>query len=638
MSTDVPLPDDSRRLKVTFDPAPGTIVVPSDDPRKISIRVPVVRVSVAQLNAEADKEKAEKAAKAAAAKATPAPITPTPSIAASPSTPQPVTFESLPDDPGLLKQMILEVLDLLGKKDHEVESLKHRLSLLARRLYGVKSEKFNPDQLLLFPDMNQPDDDTQASATTTPPAPTTDEQAQPKRKGHGRRGLPKNLRREPHLHELSEEQRQCPCCKVACVKFGEDVSEQLDYIPASLFVNVHTRCKYACPNCHDYVIVAGKPPQPIEKGLPGPGLLAQVIVSKYADHLPLHRLERIFARQGAELARSTMCGWMKSAADLLKPLYDTMVSDVLLSRVLHTDDTKVPWQDPKTPGKLKSARLWGYFGDHAHPQNVFDFTLDWSRDGPRDFLEDFRGFLQADGLSGYDTMGAATATDDAGLVSIVDRAVLRAGCWAHGRRHFFDAKDSDPARAAEAMARIRRLYAVENEAKAIILEDELTGDAADATRLRLRQEKAVPELSSLCQWLKGEQSKVLPKSPMGEAIRYALNQWPALARYADYGFLAIDNNVAERGLRPIALGRNNWLFVGSETGGHTAAVLFTMTSTCHRHRVDPLVYLRDALTRLAAGPLSPAELAALLPHRWTAPTNPAETPASPPAAPTPKAN
>jgi transposase len=613
MSTDVPHPNDSRPLKVTFKPAPGTVVVPSDDLNGIAIRVPVVRVPASQLSNDA-KPKPAAAPEPGAATTTPPPMS------ATPHEPRKISADALPDDPLLLKQMILEILDLLNKKDRENESLKHRLELLVRRLYGVRSEKFDPNQPLLFPEMNPAVDAADTPASPPPETANVDEEpAQPKRKGHGRKGLPKNLRREQHRHELPEDQRQCPCCKVACVQFGEDVSEQLDYIPASVFVHVHTRCKYACPKCHDYVIVADKPAQPIDKGIPGPGMLAQVIVSKYADHLPLHRLERIFARHGVELARSTMCGWMKAAAELFEPLYDILLSQVLLSKVVHTDDTKVPHQDPDNPGKTKSARMWGYFGDDEHPYNVFDFTLDWSRDGPRELLAGFRGFLQADGLSGYDTMGATTSIDGN---AAIDRTVLRAGCWAHARRHFFDAKDSDPARAAETLARIGRLYAVEKEAKEIIAKETLTGDAATAVRLRLRQEKSLPELTSLCHWLKQEQAKVLPKSPFGEAVRYALNQWEALERYAHYGFLDIDNNLAERELRPIAIGRNNWLFVGSATGGRTAAILFTMTSTCRRLRIDPFAYLRDALTRLAAGPLTEAELLQLLPTNRTPPPTP----------------
>jgi transposase len=585
MNTDVPNPDPSSgRLRITVEPAPGVKVLPSDDPAAATVQVPVASVPLTQLLKEQKQ----------AANSIPTGNAPTPAAVAA---------EDLPNDPILLKQMIRELLDLLAKKDHEAEHYRHKLDQLLRKMFGPRAEKFNPDQPWLFGDM------AQETGDAPPPPAAESEAAEPpaKRRGHGRNALPPNLRREKHLYELAEKDRQCPHCHVACQQFGTDTSTQLDYVPASVFAHEHTHCKYACPKCHDYVIVADKPAQPIAKGLPGAGLLAQVVVSKYADHLPLHRLERIFARHGITLSRSTMCDWMKRCAGLLQPLYDTLVSQVLASKVLHTDDTKVPHQDPESPGKTKSARMWTYVGDEVHPYNVFDFTLDWSRDGPRDFLADFKNFLQADGLTGYDTLAE-------------QRKIQRAGCWAHARRHFYDARDSDPARAAEAMARIRRLYAVEDEAKALIAKEALTGAVAEAVRLRLRQEKSLVELTSLRQWLDQEQAKVLPKSPIGQAIGYALNQWPALQLYVQHGFLDIDNNAAERALRPIAVGRNNWLFVGSATGGQTAAVLFTITSTCHRLKIDPFAYLRDVLGRLAAGPLSPEELAQLLPDRWTPPT------------------
>jgi transposase len=433
----------------------------------------------------------------------------------------------------------------------------------------------------------------------------------PKGRGHGRNGLNPKLRRDRRVYVLDEDQRRCPCGGL-CQKFAEEISEQLDYIPAALFVVEHVRTKYACPRCHDHVIVAAKPEQPIARGLPGPGLLAQVITCKYADHIPLNRFENICRRQGVELSRSTLSDWMKASAELLTPLYDLMVTLVLASRSMHTDDTRVPCQDPDQPGKTISARLWAYLGDDAHPCNVFDFTTTWSRDGPRRFLTEragqFQGILQADALSGYDTLCA-----ELGLV--------RAGCWAHARRHFYDARNSAPALVAEALARIGRLYAVEKEIKAALAERELAGDAADALRLAMRQQKALPELTTLGQWLQQQRDAVLPKSPFGQAVQYVLNHWEALLRYRQHAFLAIDNNAAERALRPIAVGRNNWLFVGSATGGQTAAVLFSFTSTCRRLNLDPFAYLRDVLACLAAGPLSPDELSLLLPHHWTPPSN-----------------
>jgi transposase len=523
------------------------------------------------------------------------------------STDAPTRPTDLPDDPALLKQINRELLDLVAKLQRDKDRLQQQLDQLRRQLFGHKSEKLNPNQPLLFP---EPAAAASSDIPLSPQPPAAAEES-PKRRGHGRNGLNPKLRRDRRVYVLDDDQRRCPCGGL-CEKFGEEISEQLDYVPASLFVIEHVRTKYACPQCHDQVIVAAKPEQPIAKGLPGPGLLAQVITCKYADHIPLNRFENICRRQGVELSRSTLCDWMKASADLLTPLYDLMVSLVLASRSVHTDDTRVPCQDPDRPGQTIAARMWTYLGDDAHPCNVFDFTTTWSRDGPRDFLTKkagkFQGILQADALSGYDTLCA-------------ELGIVRAGCWAHARRHFYDARDSAPGPVAEALARIARLYAVEKEIKATLAERQLTGAAADTLRLTVRQEKAVPELTTFCQWLEQQRAAALPKSPFGQAVQYALNHWEALLQYTHYGFLAIDNNAAERARRPIAVGRNNWLFVGSATGGQTAAVLFSFTSTCRRLNLDPFAYLRDVLACLAAGPLSADELSLLLPHRWTPPSN-----------------
>jgi transposase len=429
-------------------------------------------------------------------------------------------------------------------------------------------------------------------------------------KGHGRRQLPRNLRRERREHTLPEAEQRCPCCQKPRVKIGEEISEQLDYKPAELFVIEHARFKYACHHCAEQaqaaqLVTAPKPAGLFTKGLPGAGLVAHTIVCKYADHLPLHRQERIYQRAGVELSRKTLCDWMAGSAELLTPLYDMMVSLVLASRVIHTDDTHVPIQDDQRDTTRK-GRLWIYLGDRDHAYNVFAYTPSRARDGPQTFLADFRGHLQADAFSGYDGI-------------YTNGQVQEVACWAHARRKFYEARTSDAARSHQALARIGRLYDLERAAKEQSERDELSVEQADALRLHLRQEQAVPELTALRHWLNEQAIPALPKSPMGQAINYAVNQWDALVRYTTAGFLAIDNNAAERALRAIAIGRKNWLFCGSDKGGHTAATLFTMTSTCQRHRLDPFAYLRDVLPQLAAGPQSAESLAALLPDRWTPP-------------------
>ena len=307
--------------------------------------------------------------------------------------------------------------------------------------------------------------------------------------------------------------------------------------------------------------------------------------------MPLHRQEGIFRRHGVELPRSTTCDWMAVCAGLLEPIVKQMHRQILQSRVIQTDDTPVTVLD-KVKGRYQ-GRLWIYLGDRDHPQVVFDFTIDRSGAGPERMLEGYQGYLQADAFSAYDRL-------------YTDGTIVEVGCWMHARRKFFEAKASDPLRAHQALAWIRGLYAVEREAK--------TKELDDAQRLALRQEQSRPILETIKEWLDKEVGQVLPKSPMAEAIGYALNHWKALERYLEVGFLEIDNGASERGLRPVAVGRNNWLFVGSEAGGKTAAILMSLCATCKRLGIDPLAYLRDVLERISTHPAS--RIAELLPDQW----------------------
>jgi transposase len=566
--------------------------------------------------------------------------------------------KNLPDDTATLKHLVHELLASLQSKERELEGVRHQLTLLLQRLYGPRGERFSPDQMLLFANF---------TADANQPAPTPDPaQASPsKRKArpHGRRRLPENLPREPQHHELTEAQRLCPRCGQLRIDIGVDRSEHLEYQPASLRIIEHLVHKYACPCCsrpgpaaegspqptpspestpmpsadhpatpeptdsgalqpaasqasacpsqqpplaadgyvdaESVVVAAVKPAMPIAKGLPGPGLLAHLIVSKYTDHLPLYRLERIYERQGVFLHRSTLSDWMAASAALLRPLYDLMVGVVLQSRALHTDDTPVKMQELGTH-QLSTARLWVYLGDVAHPYNVFDFTVNRKRDGPAQFLADYQGYLHADAFSGYDRLYLPEPRTGAAA------QIVEVACNAHARRKFHEARSSDVLGSHQALAYYRQLYELERAAK----------DLSDAQRLQMRQELAVPILEQFHTWLEAQRPAVVPKSPLGQALGYALHNWSALIRYTEAGFLAIDNNVAEREMKRIAIGRKNWLFVGSPQGGRTAAVLISFTSTCQRLGVEPWAYLQDVLKRL---PTTPAgELTALLPDRWQA--------------------
>jgi transposase len=395
------------------------------------------------------------------------------------------------------------------------------------------------------------------------------------------------------VHDLPGDHKSCPCCGQEREKIGEESSWQVEYIPARFERIEHVRIKYACRHCEQNaenprIELADKPQQPIDKGMAGPGLLAYVITSKYADYLPLYRLENIFQRNGLEISRSTQSIWCGEAADLLGPLYNRMVHRVLQSHLVCTDDTVMPmlW-----PGKTKQCRMWVYVGDPANPYNVFDFTPGRGRDGPLNFLKDYQHVLLADAYGGYDGV-------------VVGNAITRAGCWAHARRKFVDAEKSHPAIAAEAVGLIRRLYAIEERGR----EEDVPG------RLTLRQQESMPILAMLKDRLHAWRQTLLPKHPMAQALGYALNQWTELNIFASDGAVPIDNNISEREMKRVVLNRKNSLFVGNDRGGHTAAVLSSFTSTCRRHGVDPQHYFTQLLTNLPSTPMS--QLDQWLPDQW----------------------
>ena len=307
---------------------------------------------------------------------------------------------------------------------------------------------------------------------------------------------------------------------------------------------------------------------------------------------PLYRLEDIFARHGAELSRATLCEWMASCAGLLTPLFDLMVKRVLLSTVIHTDDTTVPVFDPTLP-KTRTGRFWVYIGDVRNPYVVYDYTPRRTRDGPERFLKGFCGSLQADAFSGYDRICAGSG-------------VKEVACWAHVRRKFFESRTSAPVLAHAALARIRQLYKIEAAAEEFSAED----------RRALRQRDPVPLRAAFGDWLTEQGRHALPKSPIGQAIAYAQSKWAELCRYPEHGELSIDNNLAERMLRAQAIGRKNYTFLGSDRGGRTAAILYTMTGSCKHHDIDPFAYLEDPLWSLPAH--RPGQLDELLPDAWIA--------------------
>jgi hypothetical protein len=335
------------------------------------------------------------------------------------------------------------------------------------------------------------------------------------------------------------------------------------------------------------------PPRPIAGGIAGPGLVAYVLVSKFADHLPLYRLEDILTRHGVHLSRSTLCDWVRNAADLLKPLAELQKTLVLQSPVLWTDDTHVLVLGGDKPGSTR-GRFWAYIGDADHPYSVYDFTMSRARDGPATFLADYRGFLQADAYGGYD-----------GIFLGSDGQIVEVACWAHARRKFHDARSNAPREANQVLEWIQQLYDVEDRAL----------DLTAAERQSLRQRESVPILEGIETYLDELSPRVLPKSALGKALTYATNQRAALRQYVNDGRLTIDNNISERTLRLQAIGRKNWEFLGSQEAGPRAAVLFAILAGAKRHRLEPWAYVRDVLLRLSAGE---TDLESLLPDRWAA--------------------
>jgi transposase len=492
-----------------------------------------------------------------------------------PTTPEP----KLPEDLAVCQGLVRELLATVHAQQRRIGHLEHQLDQLLKRVYGPRADKLHPDQGTLFGDPPpEPDPPPVENPPESRPA------ASPR--GHGRRGLPADLRRETVVVDIPAAE------KVAVggtwVKIGEEVSERLDYTPSSLFVRRTVRPKYvvrfdAKP---DELKIAELPPEALPKSKAAPGLVADVVVSKLVDHLPLYRQERRYARQGFPIARSTLCGWLAEAADVLTPLCQLLKARVLAAKVVHTDDTPIPVRDA-TRDHCRTGRLWAYVSTGGI---AYDATADHCRDGPLAFLKGFRGYLQCDAYAGYDELFRGPPG-----------AVAEVACWAHARRKFVEAEKTSPQLAHEAVARIRALYAVEHAAQDL-----------DATaRAALRQQQATPLLDALKDWLDREHRAALPKTPIAAAFTYLANQWAALNVYVRDGDLALDNNAAERAVKPFAVGRKNWLFFGSDRGGRTLATLASFTATCELFRINPWAWLRDTLTRLPVTPA--AQLATLLP-------------------------
>jgi len=503
----------------------------------------------------------------------------------------------------LVEQQQIQIQELSRKlhaSQRTVTMLQHQVEQLLRRVYGRRSEKRDPRQMMF--------DELLIDAIEQPPVPIeplaemplkaqAPKKSRPKtRRNHpGRIPIPEHLERVEIILDIPEQEKVCPETGRPLKQIGFEVSEKLEYKPGKLFVNVYKRPKYVSPDSmvsdQVGVITAPMPDHPIEKCKADVGLISHVIVSKFADHLPLYRQDTIFEREGVMIPRATQTSWILQTYDAIEPLGDVLKQVVLESDILFTDDTVIPLQ-VKGRGRVKKGRLWVYVrGGPGPPLAVYDFSPDRSKKRPLGFLGNYQGYIHADAYSGYDEL-------------FRKEGVVEVGCWVHARRKFDESASSRPEEATEILARIGRLYRLEKEWRELNPED----------RCRLRKTHARPILEGIFSRLEELKSATVPSEPLRGAVNYALNQREALCRYLQDGRLKPDNNTAENAIRPLALGRKNWLFAGSERGARAAALFYSLVESCKACDVNPWKYFDDMLRRIMSHPLH--RLRELLPDQW----------------------
>jgi transposase len=482
---------------------------------------------------------------------------------------------------------------LIHAKDVKIEALTFELAYYKRIRFATKSEALAPLQRDVFEetwntDMSAIEAEVEQLQDDNPCETVT----KPKRPRAGRQPLPDHLPRIEHRHE--PESCTCGQCGKDLVKIGEDVTEQLDVEPAKFFVHRHIRPQYACRAC-ETITAAPIPPAVIDGGMAAIGLLTWVMISKYLDHLPLYRLEQIAARDGVILSRSTLADWVGRLGVALAPLADRLAWHLWQRDCLHADETPVPQLDPGN-GKTKKAYLWAYRSNDLQPGPkiiVFDYQAGRSGRYAQQFLQDWHGHLLVDDYGGYKALFAATRAHPESQRLL--EPCIELACLAHARRKFFDLfQASQSPMAQEALNRIAKLYAVEADAR----------DVSTNERKQLRAEKSLPILAALHDWLQQTRLRTAPNSATAKAIDYSLKRWAALSRYAETGDLPIDNNPVENCIRPIALGKKNWLFAGSERAGQRAAVIQTLLGTAKLNGLDPAAWLKDTLEKLPTWPNS----------------------------------
>lgn len=486
---------------------------------------------------------------------------------------------------------VVEVaLRLLEQVVRDNQELARQLSKALRRAAGNRSEKIDPNQLWLA--MVQAMEQENKPAPPPPP-PKRKPSREHARTSTGRKPLPAHLPREVQRLSVTPEEMTCACGKPTQL-IGVESSEVLEFEPGRFRVIVYEREKRGCPDGQCGVVIAPAADKVIDKGLPGPGLLAHVLVGKYGDHLPLNRQVGMYERQGVELAPSTLCDWVRQGVELLEPVADAIFAEVLSSHVMQGDDTGLRVLDGSAPGGSKKGHLWAFVGDRKWVG--FRYTETWKGDEARKHVVGRRGWLQVDGYAGFDRLFKAQPP-----------VVFEVGCWAHARRKYVEAMEGGDVRAAVPISIIAKLFAIEHQADA-------EGLDPDARRV-LREEKSAAVLDELGYWVKETYPRAPPKTPLGQAMTYTINQWNQLRRFLEDGRLELTNNGAERALRAVAVGRSNWMFAGSDAGARRAAVLYTIIGTCKLHGVDPFAHLRDVLDKLSHD-WPQSRLRELLPDAW----------------------
>jgi transposase len=497
-------------------------------------------------------------------------------------------LDNLPTDTVLLHRLVRDIVGGIEHRDTEIERLKSIIKQLQRAQFGRRSERLDPDQLALG--FEEIEGDLAREEESRPPA-----EKQPTERSSRRKPLPGHLPREDVRLDIGD--ITCACCGGALHVVGESVSEMLDWIPAQLRVIRTTRPKYACRIC-ETVVQAPAPERVIAGGLATPALLAQVLVSKYCDHTPLYRQSQIFARHGVDLPRSTLAGWVGGACWWLEALHERLCKHVFASDHLFADDTPVPVLDPGR-GRTKTGRLWVYareqrgWGGPEPPAAVYLFAPDRRAERPASHLKSFKGVLHVDGYAGFE--------------SLTEKGeVVLAACWSHTRRRFYEVAQATSAPiATEALRRIGELYGVEAGVRG----------QSPAHRLAARHKRSKYIVDAMRLWFEAQLPLVPSRSTLAEAIRYALSRWEALTRFLHDGRIELDTNPVERAIRPVALGRKNHLFAGSDGGGHRWAVLCSLIESCKLNDVEPYAYLHDVLSRMVNGyPIN--HLDELLPWSW----------------------